>query len=175
TAANWAGGDATGAGGSGFQAAYQGTDANGVATYGFTSIDNGGTNVLRVLAPTDPAPGVPHNFLFVLPIEAGLGTTFGDGLATLRALNAQNQYNLTIVEPTFGIEPWYADNPFVSDVEYETFMTDDLVPWVTQNLAVTGTEQNWLIGFSKSGVGAMDLILKHPDVFTLAAAWDFPA
>ena len=32
-----------------------------------------------------------------------------------------------------------------------------------------------MIGFSKSGIGAEDLILKHPDLFTLAAAWDFPA
>lgn len=32
-----------------------------------------------------------------------------------------------------------------------------------------------LIGFSKSGIGAQDLILRHPDLFTLAASWDFPA
>ena len=42
-------------------------------------------------------------------------------------------------------------------------MTNDLVPWVTQNLgalrrratllATPGHEQNWLIGFSKSGIG----------------------
>jgi hypothetical protein len=64
-------------------------------------------------------------------------------------------------------------------------MTKDLVPWVTQTFsssagtqpfgALTGPAQNWLIGFSKSGFGAQDLILKHPDVFTLAASWDFPA
>ena len=131
--------------------------------------------MLRVLAPTNPAPGVPHNFLYVLPVEAGLGTTYGDGLETLRALDAQDQYNLTIIEPSFGIEPWYADNPNDPSLRYESFMTDDLVPWVTQNLALTGHEQNWLIGFSKSGIGAADLILKHPDLFTLAASWDFPA
>ena len=54
-------------------------------------------------------------------------------------------------------------------------MAKELVPWVKQNLATTGNEQNWLIGFSKSGIGAQDLILKHPDLFTLAASWDFPA
>ena len=54
-------------------------------------------------------------------------------------------------------------------------MTKDLVPWVQKNLATTGNEQNWLIGFSKSGIGAQDLLLKHPDIFTLAASWDFPA
>ena len=127
------------------------------------------------MAPTNPAPGVAHNFLYVLPVEAGLATSYGDGLETLRALDAQDQYNLTIIEPSFAIEPWYADNPTDLNLQYETFMTKDLLPWVTQNLAVTGHEQNWLIGFSKSGIGGEDLILKHPDLFTLAASWDFPA
>ena len=174
---NWTGGDATaGTGNSGFSVTYRSTDANGVDSYDVTSDDNGyGTQTLRVLAPTHPAAGVPHSFLYVLPVEAGLGTTYGDGIATLEALDAQNQYNLTIVEPSFAIEPWYADNPNDSNLRYETFMTNDLVPWVTQNLSTTGHEQNWLIGFSKSGIGGQDLILKHPDVFTLAASWDFPA
>ena len=160
----------------GFQIVYRSTDTHGVVTYDVTSPDNGyGTQVLRVLSPTNPAPGVPHNFLYVLPVEAGLATTFGDGLETLRGLDAQDQYNLTIVEPSFAIEPWYADNPNDANLQYETFMTKDLLPWVTQTLALTSHEQNWLIGFSKSGIGGEDLILKHPDLFTLAASWDFPA
>src|SRR5271165_6246329 len=51
----------------------------------------------------------------------------------------------------------------------------ELQPWVNANFSTSGTEQSWLIGFSKSGIGAEDLILKHPDLFTLAATWDFPA
>jgi Putative esterase len=159
-----------------FQATYMTTDSNGIQSYQVLSSDNGyGPQELRILKPTNPAPGVAHNFLFVLPVELGLGTTYGDGLQTLLGINAQNQYNLTIIEPTFGTNPWYADNPSDSNVQYETYMTQDLVPWVEKNLATTGTEQNWLIGFSKSGYGGQDLILKHPDIFALAASWDFPA
>ena len=117
---------------------------------------------MRVLAPAHPAPGVPHNFLYVLPVQPGLGRAFNDGLDTLRRLDAQDRYNLTIIEPTFGIDPWYANNPR-TQVRYETFMTREMVPWVEKNLAITGHEQNWLIGFSKSGLGGQDLILKHPD------------
>ena len=177
TADNWSGGTATaGTGNTGFSVTYRSTDANGVATYDVTSDDNGyGTQTLRVLAPTHPTAGVPHSFLYVLPVEAGLGTTYGDGITTLESLDAEDQYNLTIVEPSFAIEPWYADNPNDSNLHYETFMTNELVPWVTQNLSTTGHEQNWLIGFSKSGIGGQDLLLKHPDLFTLAASWDFPA
>jgi hypothetical protein len=46
---------------------------------------------------------------------------------------------------------------------------------VDSNLAISGTEENLLIGFSKSGYGALDLLFKHPAVFDAAAAWDFPA
>jgi Bacterial Ig-like domain/Putative esterase len=157
-------------------AEYLGSDGNGVAYYDVTSPDNGyGSHILRVLAPTHPAVGIPHNFLYVLPVEPEEGTVFGDGLETLRGLDAQDQYNVTIIEPSFAIDPWYADNPDDPNLRYETFMTKDLVPWVTQNLAVTGHEQNWLIGFSKSGIGGADLLFRHPDLFAAAASWDFPA
>src|SRR5262249_34976248 len=84
--------------------------------------------------------------------------------------------------------PWYADNPNDPNLRYETFVTNDLVPWVTQNFSgpagspaaqpfgsVAGGGQNWLIGFSKSGIGGTDLLLKHADLFAVAASWDFPA
>ena len=81
-------------------------------SYDVISANDGyGPQTLRVLRPRIRRPGVAHNFLIVLPVEAGLGTTYGDGLATLQALDAQDQYNLTIVEPSFAIDPWYADNP----------------------------------------------------------------
>jgi hypothetical protein len=169
-AADWSGGTV------GFQADQLGTDSSGIATYDMLSdFDGSGPQPLRVLKPTDPAPGVAHNFLFVLPVEAGEGSSFGDGMQTLESLNAQNQYNLTIIEPSFAVQPWYANNPLNPNEQEETFMVDELVPWVKANLATAETEQNWLIGFSKSGIGGQDLLLKHPDVFTLAASWDFPA
>jgi S-formylglutathione hydrolase FrmB len=72
-------------------------------------------------------------------------------MSYLQSIDAEDQYNLTIVEPAFGVDPWYADTPANADWQYETFMTQELVPWVQQNLSTTGTEQNWLIGFSKPG------------------------
>ena len=59
--------------------------------------------------------------------------------------------------------------------QYESFMVHDLVPWVQANLSVTGQEEHWLIGFSKSGFGAVTLLLRNPTVFDAAAVWDFPA
>jgi len=167
---NWSGGAA------GFEVHYLGTDSSGVETYDVISANNGyGPQPLRVLRPTNPAAGVSHNFLYTLPVEAGEGVSFGDGLQVVQSLNAQNQKNLTVIEPSFAAEPWYADNPTDASEQEETFMATELQPWVMANLSTTGTEQSWLIGFSKSGIGAQDLLLKHPNAFTLAASWDFPA
>jgi len=152
------------------------TTTGTISSYSLTSPDNGpGAQVVRVLQPTSPAQGVAHNFLIVLPVEPGTGTSFGDPVTTLQAVDAQDQYNLTIVEPTFALDPWYADNPNDPNTQYDTFVTKDLVPWIRQNFGSTGNEKIWLMGFSKSGLGAQDLILRHPDVFSLAASWDFPA
>ena len=96
TADNWSGGTA------GFQVDYQSTNSQGIKSYDVISANNGyGPQTLRVLAPTNPAAGVAHNFLIALPVEPGQGTTYGDGIGTLQALDAQDKYNLTIIEPSF--------------------------------------------------------------------------
>lgn len=160
----------------GMQVSYVSTAADGIATYTMNAPDDGpGPQTLRVLKPTHPAAGVAHNFLYVLPVEPGLGTTYGDGMQVMSSLNAANRYNLTIVEPTFAIAPWYANIPNEPYEQYESFMTQELVPWVKAQLATTGHEHNQLLGFSKSGIGAQDLLLKHPKIFSSAASWDFPA
>jgi hypothetical protein len=173
SAADWSAGRA------GFQVNYLGTDDAGIRTYDVISTTNGsGAQELRVLTPTHPAPGVAHNFLYVLPVEPGeddADAGFGDGLTTLQSLNAQNTYNLTIIEPSFGTVPWYANNPTNPAEQQETFIVSQLEPWVTSNLATTHRERNWLIGFSKSGYGGLDLLLRHPHIFALGAFWDFPA
>jgi Putative esterase len=176
TTDNWSGGDLAGPGPGGLQVNYMRTDADGVKWYQTISAGNApGPQVLRVLTPTHPTRGGPHNFLYVLPVQPMLGNKYKDGLATLRKLDAQDRYNLTIIAPSFAVDPWYSNNPTNPAVQYDTFMAKELVPWVEKNLSTTGHEQNWLLGFSKSGLGGQDLVLKHPGIFALAASWDFPA
>jgi hypothetical protein len=156
---------------------YQGVDANGVQLYSVTW-DTLGNHpfAVRVLAPDHPSTDYAHSLLYVLPVEGGLAqSTWGSGLDALRQLDVENQYNVTIIEPIFPIDPWYADNPFDATIDFETFMATLLPAWVNSNFATSGTEHNLLIGFSKSAYGALDLLLKHPDVFDAASAWDFPA
>ena len=153
------------------------TENNGVAWYDAVSPYNGpGSTTLRVLSPNSPA-GMSHRFIYVLPVinDVGLDDPFGDGLEALRALNVHNDFNAHIIAPSFDVVPWYGDHDSASDRRYESFIVRELVPWVQANLSVTGQEEHWLIGFSKSGFGAVTLLLRNPGVFAAAAAWDFPA
>lgn len=171
TVSLWMGGDGATAPLAGFSSA----DANSVQTWYTVSAGNlPGPAALRVRPPASPAPGFPHAFLLMLPVEPGQGSTFGDPIATAMALGAQDAYNLTLVQPGFAIAPWYADNPGDAGVQQETFLADEVVPWVKANLAVTGSEKIYLIGFSKSGLGGQGLLFRHPSLFAAGAFWDAP-
>ena len=66
TAGNWSGGDASAP--AAFQVNSMSTDAYGVRSYQVISAYNGpDPQVMRVLTPAHPAPGVPHNFLYRAP------------------------------------------------------------------------------------------------------------
>ena len=165
------------AGASGLTVANPQTDVHGVVWYDAVSSYNGpGSTTLRVLSPTSAA-GKSHRFIYVLPVIDDVDVTdfFGDGLEELRTLNVHNDYNAHIIAPSFKTVPWYADHESDPERRYESFIVNDLVPWVQANLSVTGQEEHWLIGFSKSGFGAATLLFRNPLVFNAAAAWDLPA
>ena len=156
---------------------YEGVDGNGAQLYDVTW-DTPGSQpfAVRVLAPDHPSTNYSHTFLYALPVEAGLAqSTYGSGLDELQKLDVQDKYNATIIEPIFPSDSWYADSSTDPTMNYETFMSTILPAWVDSNFDPSGTDKDLLIGFSKSGYGALDLLLKHPSVFADAAAWDFPA
>jgi glucose/arabinose dehydrogenase/S-formylglutathione hydrolase FrmB len=154
-------------------------DANNVKSYIVTSVYQGSQPMtVRVLEPTNPAPGKPRRLLYVLPVQAGvtdLSSTWSDGLEELRLLDVQDRFNMTLIAPSFSYEPWYGDNVLDPSERMESFIINDLVPWGDMFVQGADLPQRFLIGFSKSGNGALFLILRHPDVFSEAAAWDSPA
>ena len=155
-------------------------DANGVKSYEVTSVFQGPQpTIVRVLEPTSPTPGAPRRFLYVLPVQPGvtdLGSTHSDGLEELRLLDVHNRYNLTLIAPSFHIEPWYGDHHNNPDRQLESYVVRDLVPFGDSFASPGVIPQRWVLGFSKSGApGALSLILRHPNVFSAAAAWDAPA
>jgi esterase/lipase superfamily enzyme len=153
-------------------------DANGVKYYPVRSVYQGSEQqIVRVLEPTNPTPGKPRRILYVLPVEkrvTNLSSPYSDGLEELRLLDVANRFNMTLIAPSFNYDPWYGDNVVNSTRRMESFIVDDLVPF-GDTFAPGSVPQRYLIGFSRSGFGVLTLILRHPRIFSAAAAWDSPA
>ena len=129
---------------------------------------------LRVLVP-DKDGRDRFRLLYVLPVEAGLGTHWGDAVAEIQQLDLHNRFGLVCVYPTFSDLPWYADHPSETSIAQETYFLKAVVP-LAEKLHGRNVKpkDRLLVGFSKSGWGAFSLLLRHQDRFGRAAAWDAP-
>ena len=133
------------------------------------------TTSVRVLVPSDLKNDERLPVVFVLPVEAGEGTRWGDGLGEIRRLKLQERYRVICVAPSFSLLPWYADHPTDLTIRQESHLLKAVVPFVDATFPTTGkSDDRLLIGFSKSGWGAFSLLLRNPDVFGKAAGWDAP-
>ena len=126
---------------------------------------------MRVFAPVSPNPSYPHAFLWLLPVEGDQGTDYGDSIQTVKDLSANDNYNLTCIQPGFYNSPWYGDNVDDPTLQDETFLMQ-LVAWADAHLSTTGTEKHYLIGFSKSGFGGQAMFWRHQPKFSAVASWD---
>lgn len=150
-------------------------DADGVLTHEVKSAYQAGTTLIRVLLPTRPETGRAYPVVYVLPVEAKSESRYGDGLAEVRKLGMPDKLGAVFVAPTFSHLPWYADHPTKPDVRQESYFLKVVVPFVEKTYpAKAAAGGRLLLGFSKSGWGAFGLLLRHPDTFGRAVAWDAP-
>jgi enterochelin esterase-like enzyme len=71
--------------------------------------------------------------------------------------------------------PWYADHPTNASLRLESFLLKAAIPLVDEkHPTIREGGGRFLIGYSKGGFGAFTLLLRHPDLFAKAAAWDAP-
>ena len=113
--------------------------------------------------------------MYVLPVEPEDGRVCGDALAEILAHQLHSSYRLVFVMPSFSDAPWYADHPSDPHIRQESYFLNVVVPFVeTIYPVVTSRAGRLLLGFSKSGWGAYSLLLRHPDLFGKAVAWDAP-
>ena len=147
----------------------------GETAYRVTSPSQRGETIIRVLLPEGVTPDERLRVLFVLPVEGGEGTRWGDGLSEVRNSGLHNLHRLVCVMPTFSALPWYADHPADLEIQQEKYLVSGVLPWVDETFPTKAArEGRLLVGFSKSGWGAFSLLLRHPNLFDRAAAWDAP-
>lgn len=150
-------------------------NANGFRVHEVQSPYQAGTTHIRVLLPDKLEKGKRYPVVFVLPVEAGNESRYGDGLLEVRKHDLHNKVRAVFVAPTFSHLPWYADHPTKADIRQETYFLKGVVPFIEKTCPVQAEASGrLLLGFSKSGWGAFSLLLRHPDVFGKAAAWDAP-
>ncbi len=150
-------------------------DEIGVLTHQVQSDYQAGKTLVRVLLPEKLEKDRRYSVVYVLPVEAGRENRYGDGLAEVKKHDLHNKFKAVFVAPTFSHLPWYGDHPTKKDVRQESYFLKVVLPFVEKSYPVQAEAKGrYLLGFSKSGWGAFSLLLRHPDEFHRAAAWDAP-
>ena len=148
---------------------------NGFAAHDVASEFQGGPTKVYVRTPDRVTPGVRLSVLYLLPVEANDEQRWGDPLGEAAKLDLANSLNVIVVYPTFSHLPWYCDHPTDPSLRQESYFLKVVVPFVERTLpARAERDARLLLGFSKSGWGAWSLLLRNPEVFGRAAAWDSP-
>lgn len=130
---------------------------------------------VEVITPDTLAPGRLYPVLYVLPVAPGTSSRWGSGIQEMARAGIANQYNVICVAPAFSATPWFADHPNDPALQQESHFIKTVLPWVASHLpAQQERSGRFLLGFSKSGYGAIMLLLRHPDLFERAVAWDAP-
>jgi enterochelin esterase-like enzyme len=149
--------------------------SDGVLVHSVRCEYQSGETKIRVLLPGRMEPQKRYPVLYVLPVEAGDEKRYGVGLEAVRQHDLHNRHSLICVAPTFSHLPWYADHPADPKIRQESYFLKIVVPAVEKRYPAKGERDGrWLLGFSKSGWGAWSLLLRHPEMFGRAAAWDAP-
>ena len=134
-----------------------------------------GQTKIHVLLPKEVDDARTYPVLYLLPVEPLDQTRWGDAMTEAVRADLANKHNVICVYATFSHLPWYADHPSDPHLRQETYFLKVVVPFVEKEYpAIPKREGRFLAGFSKSGWGAWSLLLRHPDLFEKAAAWDAP-
>ncbi|MGE3315085.1 MAG: alpha/beta hydrolase-fold protein, partial [Planctomycetaceae bacterium] len=150
-------------------------DADGLIQHAVVSPYQPGETDIRVLLPDQLEAGAKLPVVYVLPVEARGRNKFGDGLIEVRKRNLHNKHRAVYVAPSFQQWPWYGDHPTDAKVRQETYFLEVVLPFIEKTYPVSSQRKDHhLVGFSKSGWGAWSLLLRHPERFGRAAAWDSP-
>ena len=79
-------------------------------------------------------------------------------------------YEMILVCPD-GRDSWYWDSPIDPKMKMESFITEELVPYIDSNYRTIADRRHRAIsGLSMGGHGAMYLSMRHPDIFGSAGS-----
>lgn len=112
----------------------------------------------------------------LLPVESQDSQRWGDARHVSWAESLVEDFGVVVAIPSFAEVPWYGDHPVDSDLAQERFVLESLPHFIRWNCPQARIDRDGiiLVGFSKSGWGAISLLARHPDRFGHAVAFDAP-
>ena len=150
-------------------------DGDGFLVHTVKSEYQAGPTQIRVLLPDRLEPEARYPVVYVLPVEPRDEHHYGDGLIEVRKHDLHNRHGTIFVAPTFSHLPWYADHPTDPEIRQETLLPGSRRPVHRRPLPGEGGPGGAApAGLQQVGLGAYSLLLRHPEVFGRAAAWDAP-
>jgi S-formylglutathione hydrolase FrmB len=81
------------------------------------------------------------------------------------------EHKVLVVTPGVGPASYYYDSPLLDTVRYETYMIQELIPFIDKNYRTLAQKESRAItGLSMGGHGAITLAAKHPTLFIAAGS-----
>lgn len=113
--------------------------------------------------------------IYILPVQTIPTPSFGDGITEVKEIidSGVINDNIVFIQPTFTVTPWYANHPTNQSIQQEVDMID-FFDYINLKYGVFPQIETYLLGYSKSGYGAMLLALKHPNYVNGVLVWDAP-
>ncbi len=122
----------------------------------------------RVVVPDCYDDGQP------LPTVYLLHGYSGDAKGWVEKYNVEelaDQYSMIVVAADGGYSSWYWDSPIDSSMQFETFITKELIKYIDSNYrTIKKSDGRAITGLSMGGQGALYLSFRHPNLFGAAAS-----
>jgi S-formylglutathione hydrolase FrmB len=81
-----------------------------------------------------------------------------------------DEMQMMIVCPN-GARSWYLDSPVDANIRYETYMTQELLPYIDSHYSTLSNRSGRAIaGLSMGGFGSLSLAIRHPDLYGTVCA-----
>lgn len=152
--------------------------AKGVLRWDVTSEHSSASARIEVLLPASYAYSTSRRWpvLYVLPaLEGPPGGGSGDGQAQIRALGWHSAQDCIAVQVAYPTAPWWGDHATDANKRARRYLLETAMPFI-EAVYQGAPERSGrsLIGMSKSGCGAVSLLVEHQDHIGYAVSWDAP-
>ena len=144
-------------------------------------------DISSIVIHPDQSSTEPHSVVYLLHGAGGSYTYWSDEMDNLDALSSTNGVIVVLVDARGN--SWYFDSPVNSSLRMETYVTQELLPYIDSAYHTYDMPQGRAImGLSMGGHGALFLALRHQELFGWAGSmaggvdfstfnnhWDIPS